>query len=138
MFQREDPAFTRSPVEVRYPFLDLRIINYLLAIPTMPWFFRKHLLREAMRGRLPEGTRKRPKRSEADDLVEAIRRDSSTLKGEFLVGASERFFNISKLVEPTQNSDGESVSARVRAWCLSFWIKESSDVGEEVVKAACA
>lgn len=61
LFRMESAATTRQPVEVRYPFLDVRLVNFLLAIPSMPWFFRKYLLRETMRGRLPEAIRLRPK-----------------------------------------------------------------------------
>lgn len=48
------------PVVSRYPFLDLRLIEFMTAVPN---FVRtdKMLLREAMRGRLPESVRKRPK-----------------------------------------------------------------------------
>ena len=41
MFEQESPGVTHSPVETCYPFLDLRIVNYLLAIPPFPWFFQK-------------------------------------------------------------------------------------------------
>ena len=53
MFEQEDAGVTHYPVETRYPFLDLRIVNYLLALPPFPWFFEKMLLREAMEGRIP-------------------------------------------------------------------------------------
>ena len=49
-----DPGVTRVPLEARYPFLDVRLVSYLLAIPPLPWFVDKLLLREAMRGVLPE------------------------------------------------------------------------------------
>ncbi|MSP13535.1 MAG: asparagine synthetase B [Chloroflexi bacterium] len=49
------------PLEVRHPFFDLRLVKYVLAIPPRPWSERKFLLREAMRGRLPEPVRLRPK-----------------------------------------------------------------------------
>ena len=61
LFEHEAPGVTRRPVEVRYPFLDLRIVEYLLALPPFPWFFEKTLLREAMVGCLPERVRRRPK-----------------------------------------------------------------------------
>ena len=40
--------------EWRHPFLDLRVLEYMIALPPVPWAWRKHLLREAMRGRLPD------------------------------------------------------------------------------------
>jgi asparagine synthase (glutamine-hydrolysing) len=60
-FECSDPGLSRVPVEVRHPFFDVRLVNYLLAIPPMPWCVDKELLRRSMRGRLPETIRLRPK-----------------------------------------------------------------------------
>jgi len=60
-FEFTDPGFSCFPVEVRHPLFDVRLVNYLLAIPPMPWCVDKELLRVAMRGRLPEAIRLRPK-----------------------------------------------------------------------------
>lgn len=43
-----------GPLVLRHPFLDLRVLEFMLSIPTLPWAREKMLLREAMRGRLPE------------------------------------------------------------------------------------
>ncbi len=75
MFEFLDPGVTRCPVELRYPFLDLRIVDYVLALPPFPWSFEKTLLRKAMIGRLPERVRRRPKTPLAGDpVVEMLRR----------------------------------------------------------------
>lgn len=37
----------------RHPFLDLRVLEFMLSVPPVPWAWEKQLLREAMRGRLP-------------------------------------------------------------------------------------
>lgn len=47
--------------EERDPFLDLRLIEFLFAIPSLPWFFKKHILREAMAELLPTEILRRPK-----------------------------------------------------------------------------
>ncbi len=60
-FETLDSGVTRLPVDVRYPFFDRRLAEYLLAIPAIPWFEGKYLLREAMRDVLPEPVRTRPK-----------------------------------------------------------------------------
>lgn len=39
--------------EWRYPYLDLRVLEFMLSVPPVPWGWRKRLIREAMRGRLP-------------------------------------------------------------------------------------
>ncbi len=61
------PGVTHCPVEVRHPFFDLRVVNYLLALPPFPLFFEKRLLREAVAGRLPERIRTRRKSPLAGD-----------------------------------------------------------------------
>jgi len=61
LFELENPSVTKCHVDVRYPFLDLRVVEYLLAIPPFPWFLQKRLLREAMAGRVLDSVRLRPK-----------------------------------------------------------------------------
>ncbi|MFN4014195.1 MAG: asparagine synthase-related protein [Reyranella sp.] len=39
--------------EWRYPYLDLRVLEFMLSVPPVPWGWHKRLIREAMRGRLP-------------------------------------------------------------------------------------
>jgi asparagine synthase (glutamine-hydrolysing) len=56
-----DAAAMHVPLVYRNPFLDVRLVRFLLRVPPMPWFAEKELLREAMRGRLPELTRTRRK-----------------------------------------------------------------------------
>jgi len=58
LFEANDPGVTDCPVEVRYPFLDVRLFGYLLAVPSLPWCFRKELQRESLRQILPEAVGK--------------------------------------------------------------------------------
>ena len=60
-FQQYDAANWRAPVEFRYPYFDIRLVRYLLRVPVLPRFSNKALLREAMRDKLPEIVRMRPK-----------------------------------------------------------------------------
>jgi asparagine synthase (glutamine-hydrolysing) len=57
----ESDAFTFTPVDVVDPFADLRVIRFLLALPPLPWFHQKYLLRRMMAGRLPPAVLSRPK-----------------------------------------------------------------------------
>ncbi len=60
-----------SPVVMRYPFLDTRLIEFVTALPN---FMRanKLVLREAMRGKLPEAVRTRPKIAAAGDVLRKL------------------------------------------------------------------
>jgi asparagine synthase (glutamine-hydrolysing) len=61
MNETEDAAWTGVPLESRAPLLDLRMLHFLLRVPPVPWCMEKELLREAMRGKLPEKIRSRAK-----------------------------------------------------------------------------
>jgi len=61
MFETYDPGATRQPVTLRYPLLDVRFIEFALSLPTHPWCVNKHIVRTAMRGRLPDEICARPK-----------------------------------------------------------------------------
>lgn len=61
IFETENAGWTRVPLEVRYPFMDLRLIDYLLSIPLIPWTLDKKLIRSSMKGSLPEDVRVRAK-----------------------------------------------------------------------------
>jgi len=61
LFEGYDAEVTGFPIEFRHPFFDLRLLDFTLTIPTMPWCIDKALVREAMRGRLPEAVRLRRK-----------------------------------------------------------------------------
>ena len=128
MFQREDPAFTNSAVEVRYPFLDVRIINYLLGIPAMPWFFRKFLLRETMRGRIPENVRRRAKRGATEDpLTEATQKIASILREKKFADEIQRYVNLEALASFTWKRVSSGCAPEgMRPWCLDFWLKQVS------------
>jgi asparagine synthase (glutamine-hydrolysing) len=61
LFEGYDPGATGKPVAFRYPFFDLRLVNVVLRLPSFPFCVNKHVLRTAMRGRLPDLVRLRPK-----------------------------------------------------------------------------
>jgi asparagine synthase (glutamine-hydrolysing) len=61
VFESYDPGVTRFAAEVRHPFFDLRLVEFLLSVPPLPWLVDKELLRVAMKDRLPDNVRDRPK-----------------------------------------------------------------------------
>jgi asparagine synthase (glutamine-hydrolysing) len=126
VFEQNDPGITRCPVDVVYPFLDLRIVNYLLALPPLPWFFGKHLLREAMRERLPEATRVRPKTPMSDDPVLAVLRSKPSEHWWAEVAWREEmngYVDRAALVRPDGDMDAELARTNFRPYCLNFWLR---------------
>ena len=124
MFEREDSAFTKAAVEVRYPFLDLRIVKYLLDIPAMPWFFRKFLLRETVRSRIPESIRKRPKKpTQTDPLICMAQNRAAWLRENNFCRKAKEYVDERLLATLDWRKDSQAVAARLRPWCLDFWLK---------------
>jgi asparagine synthase (glutamine-hydrolysing) len=124
LFEFENPGVTRRPVEVRYPFLDLRIVEYLLAIPPFPCFFEKALLREAMSGRLPESVRRRPKTPLAMDPLKAwIKREGSCRPADVKWSEeTHRYIDPRALAKHGEKKKGE-LPLTSRAYSLNFWLQ---------------
>jgi asparagine synthase (glutamine-hydrolysing) len=125
LFEVNDPGFTRFAVEVRHPFLDLRIAEYLLAIPPFPWLFEKDLLRRATSGLLPERIRTRPKTPLIQDpLVAHLKRGD-----DLAVGSSawsdemNRYVERTKLGSVSRETSSERACVGVRPLCLNFWLR---------------
>jgi asparagine synthase (glutamine-hydrolysing) len=66
-FEASDAGYTRIQLEVRHPLMDLRVLRFMLRLPTLPWCADKELLRVAMRSDLPEAILRRPKAPLAGD-----------------------------------------------------------------------
>jgi asparagine synthase (glutamine-hydrolysing) len=130
MFEQENAGLTPYPLEVRYPFLDLRIVNYLLALPPFPWFFEKMLLREAMAGRIPERVRVRRKTPLPGDPVSAQLQGSGVERLNQLPWSKDldRVIERSALVPPHGRMDPEQVSINLRPYCLNIWLQSARRV----------
>ncbi len=61
VFDEWDPCYTRVALDVSHPWLDIRVLRFLLTIPVIPWCREKHLLRCAFANDLPPQVRRRPK-----------------------------------------------------------------------------
>jgi asparagine synthase (glutamine-hydrolysing) len=124
MFERLDPAYTLAAVDVRYPFLDLRLVEYLLAIPALPWFFRKFLLREAMRGRLTQKIRKRPKTPlRRDPVMEALRRRQQPVLSKPSIACQlGRYVRMNAILDSSSEAPSALTESKLRAWRLNSWL----------------
>ena len=50
-----------ATLEIRYPYLDIRLVRFMLQLPAMPWCRKKYLFRCAFKGLLPDTLLQRPK-----------------------------------------------------------------------------
>jgi asparagine synthase (glutamine-hydrolysing) len=130
LFERTDPGLTQAAVEVRYPFLDLRLVNYLLAIPPFPWTFQKHLLRAAMSGHLPETIRQRPKTPlDGDPLIEMLKRpEAAEVDRACWTEQIARYIRPQALPSLSMQKDSFCADLALRSCCLNFWLRTSSRV----------
>jgi asparagine synthase (glutamine-hydrolysing) len=125
MFEREHAGVTRSAVEVRHPFIDLRIVNFLLALPPFPFFFEKNLLREATAGRLPESVRMRRKTPLAGDpLSKHVEQSSMKWLDEVNLSADMDSYIDRRSMHSFQNeTNAEQLQSDIRPLCLNFWLQ---------------
>jgi asparagine synthase (glutamine-hydrolysing) len=56
-----DPGLSGVTVEQRHPLMDLRLVDYTLSLPTVPWCVDKELFRMSMSAELPIPVLRRPK-----------------------------------------------------------------------------
>ena len=70
VLEEEDAALTGVPLETRAPFLDLRLLRFLLRLSPIPWCMHKELTRKAMKSHLPATILKRKKAPLPDDPLE--------------------------------------------------------------------
>ena len=71
--EMQDAMWTGVPVESRAPFLDRRLLRFLLRLPPVPWFMDKELVRRAQKNVLPKEILARPKTPlQREPLIEHV------------------------------------------------------------------
>ncbi len=138
MFECLVPDHGCFAIEVRHPFFDLRLVEFLLAMPPVPWCLDKHLLREAMRGVLPEPIRRRPK----SPLVGFPQHPSVHPASSIWHGLARRVPAVARYVDPYkvreellnyERAGGDTPpfgDEIYRAFNLGFWL-ERAGLGKE-------
>jgi asparagine synthase (glutamine-hydrolysing) len=126
LFEGYDPGSTRLPLEVRHPFIDVRLVDFLLAIPTKPWCVNKHILRCAMKDRLPAAVLNRPKTPLAGDpALQLTRRAGVRWLDNFEVTPQlTRFVNLSQRRSQAEETPNE-LWANLRVFALNHWLAHS-------------
>ncbi len=130
LFEKEHSGLTRCPVEVRHPFLDLRIVNFLLALPPFPYFYDKNLLREATAGRLPEAVRTRRKTPfTGQPLIKFIEQTGGKSLNEVDWDADmNSYVDCGAMQRFQSETDAEQLEADIRPLCLNFWLQSARKV----------
>jgi asparagine synthase (glutamine-hydrolysing) len=133
LFETYDPGFTSLPLQFRHPFFDVRLLTYLLAVPAVPWFLNKRILREAMRGGTPEAVRRRPKTPMLADPVCALlqRPAARRLNGLRVTPELLQYVDLSKVPKvaglPALVSQyGSAWHVLTRPLCLNYWLAHAA------------
>ena len=125
-----DAGSTKLPLELRHPFIDRRLIDYLLAIPAVPWCVNKHILRVAMQHRLPAAVVNRPKTPlTGDPALQFARHASVRWLDNFEVSPQLKCFvnlDLRRSIADEQTSEG--VWASLRVFALNYWLSNSQPI----------
>jgi asparagine synthase (glutamine-hydrolysing) len=140
-FESVDPGTTGATVEVRHPFFDVRLLRFALGIPAIPWCVNKELLRRAMRDRLPEVVRTRPKTPLAGDPAHAFPPRRFAMLAHRLRTAPEleRFVQVDALVERLAGRDAFGtleLDLVLPAVGLAEWLRSGRGLQPAVVRRA--
>ncbi|HXL22000.1 MAG TPA: asparagine synthase-related protein [Candidatus Dormibacteraeota bacterium] len=131
VLEDEDAAWTGVPLERRAPFLDRRLVEFLLQVPPVPWCMDKELLREAMRGLLPEEVRTRPKTPLRQEpfAAQAERLKWSPLPLERNHPILDEFVDWKKLEATLQRVPGSQLWDELTPVSLHHWAKAVENDG---------
>ncbi|MGH9574797.1 MAG: asparagine synthase-related protein [Candidatus Acidiferrales bacterium] len=127
LFELSDAGFTQELVEVRCPFLDLRIVDYLLALPPFPLFLRKKLEREAMRGKLPKDILTRPKTplGTAPCVATLRRAGYKPLRSIDWSEDIDRYISRKHVFEESEFQYSDYGNSCIRPICFNLWLQSS-------------
>jgi asparagine synthase (glutamine-hydrolysing) len=130
LFETYDANVTGVPVDVRHPWFDRRVVEYLLAIPPMPWCFDKTIVRVAMRGVLPDAIRLRPKTVAAGDaLVALLAAPGARWIDAFTPApALDGYVRRARVPRVCGEQDATAVWTHLRPLCLDYWLRAHGDV----------
>jgi asparagine synthase (glutamine-hydrolysing) len=120
-FRSFDAQSTSVPIEVRHPFVDLRLLRYMLAVPVIPWCRAKLLIRRAMRDHLPAPVLRRPKSPlRCDPVWEGVRRSGLTP-----LNPTPALGDYVNLGHVPKNAAQDMIAFRtnVRPWVLNYWLR---------------
>ncbi len=133
MFEREDADASLIPVENRHAFFDLRLVAYLLAIPTVRWCVDKRLMRVAMKGILPDTIRLRTKTPLAGDVLQAmVKRGERLWTKEFDSLPGVNRYVIRSPRQYLNSDDSADLWINVRLLCFYYWMAHTLGAKNEL------
>jgi asparagine synthase (glutamine-hydrolysing) len=121
LFEDCDINGALSHAEIRHPFLDLRLLQYMLALPAMPWCRNKLIIRRSMRTALPAEVLRRKKTAVrvSPDFARVLATGLPRLapSPDLL-----RYVNTSKI--PSMPKSSLELRATLRPLGLNYWLHD--------------
>jgi len=127
-FETYDPGATGYPVAIRYPFFDVRLVDVALRLPSFPFCVNKHVLREAMRGTLPDAVRLRRKTPLAV-VPESFHGEwsaDSAVRALDTVSGIEQYIDVRAFASALQPESVFAGRGTLAAVSLATWLRYSS------------
>lgn len=113
-----------GPLVLRHPFLDLRVLEFMLSVPTLPWTREKLLLREAMRGRLPDEVLARKKAPLSDGAPKSMVPARDGLPALSRHGYLDRYVDVG--VVSAENWSGRLRRNAIAVHVLDHWLSRTA------------
>jgi asparagine synthase (glutamine-hydrolysing) len=134
LFEGYDPGSTRLPLELRHPFIDVRLVQYVLSLPAVPWCVNKHILRCAMNKRLPPAILNRPKTPLASDpTLHLGERAGVRCLDRFEVNPLlARFVDLNRRRALADEQTAAGRRASLRVFALNHWLTHSLPIDRGV------
>jgi asparagine synthase (glutamine-hydrolysing) len=123
-----DAGVTHRAMEFRHPLLDLRVVDYCLSLPPFPWCVKKEILRESMRGGLPDSVRLRPKTSlRGEPLVLLLAQPEAQWIDRFVAFPALSGYLVRENIPPVCGvDDPDSAWRNTRPLSLDIWLRSLS------------
>ncbi len=127
LFEGYDRSSTKLNLEVRHPFMDVRLVEFLAAIPVRPWRMNKNILRLAVQDKLPIAVLNRRKTPLAGDpALQLVRRGSVRCLESFEVSPQLRaFVNLNRRRSLADEETSDGLWANLRIFALNYWLTHS-------------
>jgi asparagine synthase (glutamine-hydrolysing) len=121
-----DYAMSGTPLDWRHPYLDIRLLYFMLSVPPIPWARRKLLIRQAMKGMLPQEVLLRDKTPLAEDpCVKIILKEG--IPGLALSKDTRRY--VEEAMLPRRPKDASEVYDLLRVRILDHWLRNRGRKG---------
>jgi asparagine synthase (glutamine-hydrolysing) len=127
----------REPVEIRLPYLDLRLVSFALSLPKMPWGYNKHLLRRLGATTLPKEITSRPKTGmRGDPIARSLEQNKKlllTLAELPLVPLLEEIICVNQWRRSLRETSFESwpLWESLRVVTLNYWLERNATAKQE-------